>query len=363
MLTGCCILHGCSLSFLATAGSYTPQGCSTKYAHHDTGSASFCTTGRNFSASGASSSDRDRSTLGPGEHGAPAVAYTGADLHWASQHKPGAAAAFKTPSRSTTSATQLREQLQRQKYQDGKSVPWLLAPPKHTGGRPLPGPKPRLVQSAHHNSCTVKAMQDQPHRAGLRSALGASSAQRHGTGPQSLEGLASIYCGSKPSHSSSTSGRTTWQLQDSSTVGPGSYNLLQYGALQDRPLRSAFVRPLVQDRFGVSTLRHPQQQQQQPQQDDRQQPKQQQQQQCLRRCSQVHGGAKLGNCFSIPSSRQPGVSVGFRSRSPGHAEALMAAADAGMVGAPGPSYYSPQPPPHKVSYRQARSFKPFVAVV
>jgi hypothetical protein len=41
----------------------------------------------------------------------------------------------------------------------------------------------------------------------------------------------------------------------------------------------------------------------------------------------------------------------------------MAAADAGMIGAPGPSYYNPQAPLHKVSYRQARSVRPFFAVV
>jgi hypothetical protein len=285
----------------------------------------------------------------------PAVACTGADLNWASQHKPGAAAAFKAPPRSTLSATQLREQLQQQKYRDRQSMPWLLAPPTHTGGRPLPGPtRSRAVQSARtpgasSSSTSARALQDGStgRRAAARSALGAQVLASGCRQPQAL-------CGGRA---------LAWQVQDAGQPGPGSYDLLQYTALQDRPLKSAFMQPLVQDRFGASTLRRPEQQQQPQQETCRQRASQQQQRQQPERQRHASATFRCGRSCSSPQSRQPGVSAGFKDRSPGHAEALMAAADAGLVGAPGPSYYSPQHAPHKVSYRQARSARPFVAAV
>lgn len=365
MLTQACAAassadHAASPSLTSLVGSYSPQQRANKPAYQEPGSASFCATARSFSASGASSSS-DTGLPGPGQHGVPAVACTGADLKWASQHKPGAAAAFKAPSHSTISATQLREQLQQQKYRDRTSIPWLLAPPSHTGGRPLPGPtRSRTVQSARaagaSSSTTARALQDEPRRAAARSALGAFGAS--GLGAQPL-------VASCRNTKAQCVGRATWQVQDAGQPGPGSYNLLQYTALQDRPLKSAFMQPFVQDRFGASMLRREQhQQQQQPQKDTgRQHASQQHLQQELQ--GQRHASAtfRRGRSCNLPQSRQPGVSAGFKDRSPGHAEAMMAAADAGLVGAPGPSYYSPQRAPHKVSYRQARSARSFVAVV
>jgi hypothetical protein len=341
------------------AGSYSPAEPSRRHPASEAGSAAFCTTGRSFSASGSTTSSSSSPAPGPGAHGVPRLAHTGTDLAWASPAKPGAAPAFKAPPRSTSaSATLLREQLQQQKYHDGRPVPWLLAPPQTTGGRPCPGP--RLLHSAHPS--TRRALQDMPQHAATRATLGTRSALQQHCGTQALgqvlQPLTRI-CGSSA-------------RQDSRAVpGPGSYDLYKYGAMQEsaQTHRSAFIRPLVQDRFGASNLRRPAQQQQS--QEVRQQSTTQLQDRGHNQQSAhsgVHEQHPAGACrhgrLSCPvSSRQPGVSVGFRSRSPGHSEALLAAADVSMVGAPGPSCYNPQAPPHKVSYWQTRSARTFVAAV
>lgn len=301
------------------------------------------------------------------------MAYTGAGLEWGSQYRPGAAAAFKAPPRSSSaSAASLREQLQQQKYGDGASIPWLLAPPKHTGGRPLPGP--RLVQSAHQHRPTT--MQDTPLHAASKAALGASSSVHPQQGQQQLQGLNAVFSGyqaaNKQPHSSS--GRSSWQMRHGGAAapGPGSYDLSKYGALRGsaQTHRSAFCRPLVLDRFGRSALQssmRPERvpQGQQPHKPDRQckpQADSYPQEHTASGMSAYHK-VRCRSC-SPPSSHQPGVRAGFRSCSPGHTEALLAAADADMAGAPGPSYYNPQQQPRKVSYRQARSAgSTFVAVV
>lgn len=315
------------------AGSYTPEDPRKKHTHSSgPGSAPFCTTGRSLQAVSAASHSASTSVgPGPGAHGVPQVDGTGASLQWGRQ--TGAGAVFLAPPRTAmASAASLREQLQRQKYADGQPVPWLLAPPQHTGGRPLPGPRAqRQVQSAHagSSSSSSRALQDRPQRAAARSALGSTSSVLR-------QGVATAGTAKQP------------DLQP----GPGSYELLKYGALR-HSVGSTFSRPLVQDRFGAPArpATHRQQQHQpqpQPQQQD---------------SSALHPPAAGRHTSSLVGSRQPGVSAGFRSRSPGHSQALLAASDAAMVGAPGPSYYSPLQPPHKVSYRQAPSARTFVAAV
>jgi hypothetical protein len=235
-------------------------------------------------------------------------------------------------------------------------VPWLLAPPKTTGGRPCPGP--RLLHSAHPS--TLRALQDRPQHATTRATLGTRSVlQQHGC----IQPLGQVLQPLTSTCSSSS-------RQDSRAgPGPGSYDLYKYGALQEsaQTHRSAFMRPLVQDRFGTSTLRRPtQQRQEMQQQSTTQRQDHQHKQQSGQGYVQDHRPAETcrhGRLSCPVSSHQPGVSAGFRSRSPGHTEALLAAADVSMVGAPGPSYYNPQAPPHKVSYRQTRSARTFVAAV
>jgi hypothetical protein len=229
-----------------------------------------------------------------------------------------------------------RDQLLQSHYPQGQHAPWIVVPPRdgHSGSsRPCPGPRAPV----HPPTATQRWQQRHIQSASSAVCPGARPAHRsagHGAAAGARHALASgapaVYSHTAALASGTVRDRCSWQQPSADGPGP-----LQYSSLRtDTHARSSpmFVQPLVVDRFGRQRASVGSQTHVQPP-------------------SSASGAQQAAGPRA--THQQAGVSAPFRSTSPGHSQAFLAAAaaaDAGMLGAPGPAYYVAQPPRRKVSH-------------
>lgn len=258
--------------------------------------------------------------LSPGQY-TPATTHTGEAVAWASSRKAGATAAFRATSRDVilpgTPEFLAREQ---QKLQEAKPIPeWIKE------GLAAEDPRLQGARDNAHNKARPRAKQ--------RGGVAATSAQL-------ANRLGAVVFG----QSSGRSVFTGAGMPGVEVPGPGSYNIQAPSNSWQRP-SPMFVPPLV----AADAVRH----QRARSQTQLRQVAVAAQQAGQGLDSNQHQHARHPDEHINSSSR--GVSAPFRSRSPGHHDALLAQLDKNAAGVPGPAYYKPLEPPKKMSYRQGTS--------